>query len=186
MTFLEILGIGVGLSMDAFAVAIACSVSLGVATKRQLFRLSFHFGLFQALMPITGWFAGCTVGSLMAAWDHWVAFGLLGFIGAKAIYEAFSGSAERFSRGDPTRGFSLVGLSLATSMDAFAVGLSFALLEVHVWYPSLVIGLVTGLLTLLGMLLGRQLGLRFGRRMEILGGLVLIGIGVRILIQHLS
>jgi len=186
MSLLEILGIGVGLSMDALAVAIACSVSLGVATKRQLFRLSFHFGLFQALMPIGGWFAGRSVGSLIAAWDHWVAFGLLGFIGAKAIYAAFADGAKRFSRGDPTRGFSLVAFSLATSMDAFAVGLRFALREVRVWYPSLMIGLVTGALTLLGLLLGGRLGLRFGRGMELLGGLVLIGIGVRILIQHLS
>jgi len=186
MSFVVIVGIGIGLSMDAFAVAIAVSVALGTLTPRQLFRLSFHFGLFQAMMPIIGWMAGRSVGAWMVQWDHWVAFGLLAFVGGKAIREALREDNDgHLAEADPTRGLNLVILSIATSIDALAIGLSFALLDVSVVYPCLLIGLITGGLTLLGMRLGSRLGTRFGRRVEILGGLVLIGIGLKILFQHL-
>ncbi len=188
MSSLTILLIAVGLAMDTFAVAIAVSVLLDSLTGRHVFRLAFHCGLFQALMPILGWFAGLQVGWLIAGWDHWVAFGLLGCIGGKAIYEALSRggnrSAARLARSDPTRGLSLVGLSVATSLDALAVGLSLAMLRVTIWYPSLIIGLVAFALTGAGMLLGRQLGKRFGQQVEICGGLVLILIGLKIVLEH--
>jgi putative Mn2+ efflux pump MntP len=177
--------IAVGLAMDALAVAIATSIVLRAVSGRQVFRLAFHFGLFQFLMPIVGWAAGRSVAGVMAHWDHWIAFGLLAFIGGKAIYDAVTKPAEDARQGDPTRGLSLVLLSLATSIDALAVGVSFAMLGVQIWYPSLIIGLVTGSITTAGMLLGSRLGRHFGQHVEILGGLVLIGIGVKIVVQHL-
>lgn len=186
MDLLVVLGIAAGLAMDAFAVAIATSVRLYPVTRRQVFRYSFHFGLFQAGMPVLGWLAGSTVAALVQAWDHWLAMALLGYVGGKMLKEAFAhdddgGKPTR----DPTRGWSLVITSVATSIDAFAVGLSFAWLQVSVWYPAAVIGGITALLTLLGMQVGARLGRRFGRAMEVVGGLVLIAIGVRIVVEHL-
>jgi len=185
VNLLVILGIAIGLSMDAFAVAIAASIALHPVTRRQVFRFGFHFGLFQALMPVLGWLLGSTVVRWVAAFDHWIAFGLLAYVGGKAIVEALRRGDEKKAAADPTRGWSLVIFSIATSIDAFAVGLSFACLGVSVWYPSVVIGLTTGSLTTLGMLIGARLGARLGKRMEIAGGLVLIAIGTKILVDHL-
>jgi len=184
--FATLSGISVGLAMDAFAVAITSSMILRGATARQTFRFAFHFGLFQFLMPVLGWTAGLTVERWVAAWDHWVAFGLLFFIGGKAALSALRHRENEEPAGDPTRGISLVVLSIATSIDALAVGFSFALLKVHIWYPSVVIGLAAAAFTTLGMQLGRRLGGLLGRPAEFLGGLVLIGIGLKILAEHLS
>lgn len=181
-----LLAIALGLAMDAFAVAIGASVLLGRVTGRQRFRLAFHFGLFQALMPIMGWAAGSTVEEAIRAWDHWVAFGLLAFIGVRAIVESFKTNKDGAHRADPSRGVSLIVLSVATSIDALAVGLSFGVLGVDIWTPALVIGLVAGAMTLLGLVLGARLGALFGRRMEAVGGLVLLLIGAHILWEHLG
>lgn len=178
-------GLGVGLAMDAFAVATSTSLMLRQVSKRQVFRFGFHFGLFQAMMPIIGWFAGKTVHEYIAAWDHWVAFGLLAFIGFKAIVDTILRGEEPALEHDPTRGLSLVVFSVATSIDALAVGLSLALVGVAIWTPALVIGVVTSLLTTLGMLIGARIGARLGRGAAIFGGVVLILIGVRILVSHL-
>lgn len=185
MNLLVILGIAIGLSMDAFAVAIAASITLHPVTRRQVFRFGFHFGLFQALMPVLGWLLGSTVVHWVAAFDHWIAFGLLAYVGGKAIVDALRHDDDKNAASDPTRGWSLVVFSVATSIDAFAVGLSFACLGVSVWYPAVVIGLTTGALTSLGMLIGARLGARLGKRMEVAGGLVLIAIGIKILVDHL-
>ncbi len=179
------MGIAFGLAMDAFAVAIASSVTLGDVSARQYFRLAFHFGLFQALMPVIGWLAGVTVSGYISAYDHWVAFGLLLFIGAKMVWEAVIGKDGKKERLDPTRGLSLVALSLATSIDALAVGVSFAMLDVTIFLPCVVIGLVAAAMTVLGLAIGSRLGARFGKHMEILGGGVLVIIGLRILVQSL-
>ncbi|MDY0002421.1 MAG: manganese efflux pump MntP family protein [Polyangia bacterium] len=189
MTPLTLLVLAIGLAMDAFSVAVATSVSLPRLSGRQVFRFAFHFGLFQALMPLLGWLCGQTVVEWVAAWDHWLALGLLTFVGGRAIWDGLrsgKGPSETGPRADPTRGWSLVVLSIATSIDAFAVGLSFAWLGVSLWLPVAVIGLVTALLTALGMALGRRVGARFGPRMSILGGLVLIAIGVKIVVDHLG
>lgn len=183
MDTFAILGIAVGLALDCFAVAVGSSVALRRATVRQTFRLAFYFGLFQFLMPVVGWLAGLTVAQHVALFDHWVAFGLLAFVGGKAIWSA---RREKVRADDPTQGATLVVLSVATSIDALAVGFSFAMLGVTVWVPSAVIGLVTAALTALGMQVGSRLGERFGRRVEILGGLVLIAIGLKILLQHIG
>jgi putative Mn2+ efflux pump MntP len=169
--------------MDALAVAIAAGIVLGKVSGRQTFRLAWHFGLFQFLMPVTGWLAGLSVERYLFGQSHWLAFGLLSVIGGKMIYEALKGSGAERAVSDPTRGISLVVLSLATSMDALAAGLSLGVLRVRIWYPAVVIGIVACLLTAVGMHLGAPLGNRLGRKMEILGGLVLIGIGFKILFR---
>jgi putative Mn2+ efflux pump MntP len=180
-----LLGIALGLAMDAFSVAIGVSIGLGGTSKRQTFRLAWHFGLFQALMPIIGWLAGTSIRSWIERWDHWLAFVLLGAVGGRMILESIRGSGAEKARTDPTRGWSLIVLSIATSIDALAVGLSFAALGVEVWTPAAVIGVTAAAMTLLGTLGGRALGARFGSRMAVVGGVVLIGIGLWILFEHL-
>lgn len=180
-----ILGIAVGLAMDALAVAIATGIVLGKVSARQTFRLSWHFGLFQFLMPVIGWLAGLSVERYISGYDHWLAFALLGFIGGKMIHEAVRGGGEDRAVTDPTRGISLVLLSIATSMDALAVGLSLGVLRIRIWYPAVVIGMVAGVLTAVGMHLGAPLGNRIGRKMEVFGGVILVGIGCYILYRHM-
>ena len=170
--------------MDAFAVALGTGVILPQLTGRHLFRFGWHFGLFQAMMPIIGWVAGRSARHYIEAYDHWIAFVLLGFVGGKMLWEALHGNHEDDERGDPTRGMTMVMLSIATSIDALAVGLTLAMLGVEIWTPALVIGLTAGLLTVCGMLLGRRVSKCWGPRVEILGGLVLIGIGVKVLLEH--
>jgi putative Mn2+ efflux pump MntP len=180
-----LLGIALGLAMDAFSVAIGVSIALGGTSKRQTFRLAWHFGLFQALMPIVGWLAGISVRPWIEGWDHWLAFALLGAVGGRMILESVRANGAEPTRTDPTRGWSLVVLSVATSIDALAVGLSFAALGVQVWIPAAVIGITAAAMTLLGTMGGRTLGARFGSRMAVVGGAVLVAIGVWILFEHL-
>ncbi len=169
--------------MDAFAVSIATGMSLPVLTYRHVFRLAFHFGLFQSLMPVLGWMAGKSLADWIGAYDHWIAFCLLAFIGGRMLWEACTGGEEK-SVQDPTRGWLLVTLSIATSLDALAVGLTMAFLKVLVWGPSLVIGLITASLVTIGIRSGHRLGGRCGKWAQITGGLVLVAIGVRIVISH--
>ncbi|GAB6084645.1 manganese efflux pump MntP family protein [Desulfuromonas carbonis] len=187
MDIFSLFAIALALAMDAFAVALGAGLTLQRLGGRHLFRLGFHFGLFQALMPILGWLAGLTIQRWIESYDHWVAFGLLALVGGKMIHEAFAAAEVRDER-DPTRGLTLVLLSVATSIDALAVGLSLAMLQVSIWLPALVIGLVAGGLTVAGMLLGRRIGARLGAlwgpRVEIAGGLILIAIGIKIVLQH--
>jgi len=184
MDAITLTGLALALAMDAFAVALGTGAVLSRLTGRHLFRLGFHFGLFQALMPVIGWLAGLTIMQWVEAWDHWIAFSLLAIIGGRMIYEAFSDEEKTDDR-DPTKGLSLVLLSIATSIDALAVGFSLSVIGVSIWMPALVIGLVAGALTIAGMLLGGHIGDRWGSRVEIFGGLVLIAIGIKILAEHL-
>jgi manganese efflux pump family protein len=184
MTIWEILLIAVGLSMDAFAVSLAAGTNVNARGLRPTLRLSFHLGLFQFLMPIVGWFAGVTVESLIQSWDHWIAFGLLSLVGVRMIHGGWTGEGET-EAGDPTRSLALVFLSIATSLDALAIGLSLAILRVSIWYPSVVIGAVTGALSLVGIRLGNRLGNRFGKQTEIAGGVILCLIGLHLLVSHL-
>ncbi|NLE22456.1 MAG: manganese efflux pump [Actinobacteria bacterium] len=186
MSALTLLGVALGLAMDAFAVAVGAGLQLCDVSKRQTFRMAWHFGLFQALMPVIGWLAGLTLVEFIEPVDHWIAFGLLAFIGGKMVYEALRHSDEPADRCDPTRGWRLVTLSVATSIDALAVGLSMAVLGLSIWWPALVIGVVASAMTVIGLELGCRFGSLLGRRMEIVGGLILIGIGVKILVEHLT
>lgn len=185
MSTWEILVIAVGLSMDAVAVSLAASASNRTRGQRAMFRLSFHFGLFQAIMPVVGWALGITVAPYIESIDHWVAFGLLTFVGSRMIYAALWGPTEEGAARDPSKGTTLVMLSVATSIDALAIGLTLAMLGNGIWYASLLIGLVTGSLSLVAILVGRRVGTAAGARMEIVGGVALIAIGGRILAQHL-
>ena len=185
MTWLNVLGIAIGLAMDAFAVSVAAGLTLRQLTFRRVFRLAFHFGLFQFLMPVVGWLAGRTVSEYIHAYDHWLAFGLLSFVGGKMLWEAWRSGGDKKRPDDPTRGWLLVTLAVATSIDALAVGLSMAFLRVSIWAPSIVIGLVAATLTCVGMWIGRRFGDRFGKWADIAGGIVLLAIGARILISHL-
>jgi putative Mn2+ efflux pump MntP len=172
--------------MDAFAVAIVTGLALRPLTGRHVFRLAFHFGLFQGLMPTIGWLAGSAVHKYIAAFDHWVAFGLLAFVGGKMIWGSLRAhEAERSSASDPTSGWSLVVLSVATSLDALAVGLTLAVIGSPIVLPAIVIGIVAAAFTAIGMALGRTIGARWGKRVEVVGGLILWAIGARIVIEHL-
>ncbi len=183
MPFYEIFLVALSMAMDAFAVCLVAGSMGQASSPRPVFRLSFHFGLFQFIMPVLGWLAGRTLEPLIRNYDHWVAFGLLAFVGGHMIYAAVRGEEE--SRPDPSRGWTLVALSVAVSIDALAVGLSLGVLGISVWYPAFIIGLVTGFLSLAALRIGRDFGSRLGRPVEIIGGLVLIAIGLRIVFSHL-
>ena len=170
--------------MDAFAAAVLCSVALRTVSPRQILRVAFHFGLFQGVMPIIGWAAGSSAHHYIAGVDHWVAFALLTFVGVRAILQALKKDENDLSKTDPTRGITLALLSVATSIDALAVGVSLAALRVSIWLPAAVIAVITAGLTVIGMVLGKRIGTRFGRRVEVAGGTILIVIGMKILVSH--
>jgi len=184
MPFFEILAVAAALAMDAFAVAIASGVALKAVTGRQTFRLAWHFGLFQAGMPIIGWFGGILVRDYFLRFGHWIAFTLLLYIGGHMLWEGLSRNEDDVCQ-DPTAGSRLIMLSVATSIDALAVGFTMAMLGMSIWFPALVIGVVALLFTAAGMHMGRFLGCRtrLGHYAEVLGGLVLMGIGGKILWQ---
>ncbi len=184
MNFIEIFLIALSMAMDAFAVCLGAGTQDRTSGPRPTFRLAFHFGLFQFLMPVLGWFAGATIERYIATFDHWVAFGLLAFVGGRMIRSGFNPQSDEV-KNDPSRGWTLVLLSIAVSIDALAVGLSLGIVGVTIWNPAVVIGIVTSLVSWLGLRLGNKLGEKFGKRMEIAGGIILILIGVRILLAHL-
>ncbi len=184
MDYISIVIIAIGLSMDAFAVAVSCSLSLGQVTIGQAFRIALSFGGFQALMPVLGWLAGSQMQKYISAFDHWIAFGLLLVIGAKMIREATAEPCAKKTV-DIRKWPVLLALAVATSIDALVVGLSFAFLNTPIVTPAIIIGSTTFLISLAGVELGKKMGCRMGKKMEILGGLVLIAIGLRILISHL-
>jgi putative Mn2+ efflux pump MntP len=184
LSLVEILFIAIGLSMDASAVSLAAGTSEHVDGARAEFRLWWHFGLFQAIMPIVGWLLGSTITSWIAPIDHWISFGLLAFVGGHMVRSGLDADSEGF-RTNPTRGKTMVMLAVATSIDAMAIGLSLAFLDVTIWYPSIIIGAVTASLSFVSLRLGRFLGDKFGKHMEIIGGIILILIGLNILLDHL-
>ena len=184
MSWLRLFGIALALAADAFAVAVVAGTSLKVLTKRHLFRLSFHFGLFQALMLAAGWLIGHALYALLASTAHWVAFVLLVLVGANIIRHALHPPSETHIAIDPTSGWQLVFLSVATSLDALAVGLSLAMIGVSIAISASIVGVVATALTLLGMPLGNRASLLWGKRIEIFGGLILIAIGCMSLWDH--
>lgn len=178
--FLVILGIAVALGCDAFAVGLAIGTT--APDRRQSFRLYFHFGLFQLLMTLLGWEIGRRVLSLVEAYDHWIAFFLLSFIAWRMLRESLKTDDDgEKQRSDPTKGWSLVGLSVATSMDALGVGFGMSVTgKTQIW-PALVIGIVAALMTFGGIKLGKRLSSAFGKRVETIGALILFGIAIRLL-----
>ena len=184
MNLLSVFLIAVGLAMDALSVAVGLSLKFKWVSFRQFFRLSFHFGFFQFMMPILGWSAGVRVGAYIRDYDHWAAFLLLTFLGIKLIKEP-GGETDYTKVQDPTRGRWLVLLSLATSMDALVVGASLSFIGVSIWLPSVIIGLVAAVFTFLGMYFGNKLRENTTGYLAMAGGLFLIGIGIKILLEDL-
>ena len=184
MSIFELLLVSLGLSMDAFAVSLAAGTHRHIQGFRPAFRLWFHFGLFQCLMTVAGWFLGAGLGKMIMAWDHWVAFALLSFVGGNMIKEGFAlaEAASEKKQTDPSRGLNLMSLSIGTSLDAMAVGVSLGMMRITIWEPSAVIGLVTALLSLIGLRIGRYLGGKFGKWMEVIGGIVLLLIALKIVL----
>ena len=178
MSLWEILILAFVLGIDAFSVALA--IGTGGSTFRQTFRLSFHFGLFQFLMPIAGWLLGRNVVSLIQRYDHWVASALLFLIGTKMIYEAFRHTPEKVT-GDRMRGWSLIALSVATSIDALGAGVGMGILKTSLLYPCTIIGITAAAMTLTGIKLGSVISAIIGSRMEAVGGVVLILLSLKML-----
>jgi putative Mn2+ efflux pump MntP len=185
MDFLTLVFIAFALAFDAFAVSLSTGAYLLKADARQTFRMAFHFGLFQFLMPIIGWLAGSTFASLIETVDHWIAFCLLAIIGGHMIWNAFRTEGEAV-RKDMTKGWALMSLSIATSIDALAVGLSLSCISVQIIGPAVLIGVVAGLMSLLGIRLGERVSHSVGTHMEYIGGIILILIGTKILFEHLG
>ena len=185
MSFVEILLIGIGLSMDAFSV----SICKGLTTKKFSWKMALicglWFGLFQALMPLIGYFLGAQFEQYITAVDHWIAFGLLFLIGANMIREALSKKEEDADNGSLDFKTMLL-LAIATSIDALAVGVSFACIQVKIWSSVLIIGVTTFLFSVLGVKIGNAFGSRFEKGAGVLGGIILILIGTKILLEHLG
>jgi len=184
MSLLTILFTGVGLSMDAVAVSVSSGMTLAAPRRRNALKMALWFGAFQALMPAVGFALGIAFKEWVAAFDHWIAFGLLSFIGVKMIREAFAEEPAAAVGDDSLSTRRLLVLAVATSIDALAVGVSFSLLDIRLLHTVAIIGLTTFTLCYPAALLGRKLGEIFAHRAEIAGGLVLIAIGIRILVEH--
>lgn len=182
MGIIEVLLIAVGVSMDAFAVSLAKGISAREVKMKHALTAGVWFGGFQAMMPTLGYFLGLGFATFIGQWDHWVAWALLSLIGANMVKESFSDDNEEVSHS--FRFWHMFTLAIATSIDALAVGVSFAFLEMSIWMPVAIIGLTTMMFSIAGVLLGKKVGERFKSRAELLGGLVLIGIGCKILIEH--
>ncbi|MBN2105402.1 manganese efflux pump [bacterium] len=185
MSLIEIFLIAVSLAMDAFAVSVASGAILKRCCIRDAMKIALSFGLFQAIMPFIGWLAGLYLKIYIQKADHWIAFGLLAFIGIKMIVESGNLDSEKQNT-NPLEFGTLMMLSMATSIDALAVGLSLGLLQVTLWLPILIIGLVTFGMSFAGVFLGDRMGHFFEKYVERIAGVVLIGIGIKILITHLS
>lgn len=185
MNYYTYILLAISLAMDAFSVCITSGAVIKKPSFRQYFRLSFHFALFQFLMPILGFYGGVFFEGLLEKYDHWVAFLLLLFIGGKMFWESFQSELDEEKR-DPSRGKTLILLSISTSIDAAAVGFSMAALKEPIFVPSIIIGLICLVFSSLGVFIGAKIGRLFGKWAERFGGLVLILIGTRILVQHLS
>ena len=181
---ITLLLISLGLAMDAFAVSLGIGTAGEIRSLRGKARLSAHFGIFQSGMTALGWVVGKTVVNYVKSYDHWIAMILLGYVGFNLIRAGFSKDGQAF-RQDPSTGQNLVLLSFATSIDAFAVGLSIMILKIPVLLSIFSIGVTAFLLSAIGLLFGVRMGQAFGKRMEILGGLILLGIGLRVVFTHL-
>lgn len=186
MDFLQLFLIGVGLSMDAFAVSICKGLKMRKVDYKYMFLIALFFGGFQALMPFIGWFLGKQFQVYITAFDHWIAFILLLFVGGKMALEAIKGEEEDID-GELTYDIKeIFVLAVATSIDALAVGITFAFLQTDIWSSITIIGITTFLFSILGVFIGNRFGVKYKNKAEITGGIILMGIGAKILIQHLG
>lgn len=185
MDLFSIILIAFGLSADAFAVSVSSGMTLKGVTIQDAVRIATFFGGFQAFMPAIGWLAGMGFRDAIATFDHWIAFGLLAFIGGKMIYEALHPDGDEDNVRDPRNLYTLLLLAIATSIDALAVGLGFSLLSISISLPVILIGVITFVMSFGGVFLGKKFGEWFSNQVEIIGGCILILIGTKILFEHL-
>ncbi len=184
MSFITIILLAIALAMDAFAVSIASGIAIKNMSIKNSFIIASWFGIFQAVMPLLGWLGGIRLQGFISGVDHWIVFGLLLFIGSRMIYEAFRiGNVE--NRSNPMDTAVLFSLSIATSIDAFAAGVSFALLHVAVVAPVIIIGIITFIMSFTGVWIGDRGAHFFEKKMEVAAGIVLIAIGIKVLISHI-
>lgn len=187
MSLWELILIAVGISMDAFAVAVCKGLSMTKLNYRQGFIIALFFGVFQALMPFAGWLLGMRFNQYISAYDHWVAFVLLALIGGKMIMEACGKADEESESFDKLNIWELFFLAIATSIDALAVGITFALLpDTNIWASVAFIGSITFALSFAGVIIGNRFGSKYKNRAELFGGIILVAIGFKILVEHLS
>lgn len=183
--FLSIILIAIGLSADCFAVSLSAGISNRSHSWLQIIRVAFSFGFFQGLMPVLGWLAGRTIVDIIADYDHWVAFSLLAIVSGRMFWEAFHSKDSQEKEVDVSRGFMLLTLSIATSIDALAVGLSFAFLEVDIALASSTIGVIAFIVTIIGFILGKKASKLVGKRAVVIGAIILLIIAFRILLSHI-
>lgn len=186
MSFLEIFLIGVGLSMDAFAVALCKGLNMKKVNYKHAAVIALYFGGFQALMPFIGWVLGKQFEAYITSIDHWIAFFLLAVIGGKMIYESIKGEEEELSSEQRLDHKELLILAIATSIDALAVGITLAFLKVSIVKSITIIGITTFILSIIGVCIGNHFGMKFKKKAEIAGGVILILIGLKILLEHLG
>ena len=186
MTLLELFIIAVGLSMDAFAVAICKGLNMRRVTFKNALIIGLYFGIFQALMPLTGYFLGGTFSKYIERYDHWIAFALLAVIGGKMIWESFHHGDDEQADGGDVSFKTMLPLAVATSIDALMVGVSFAFLKVSIVPAVSFIGAVTLTLSMLGVWIGKLFGDRFQSKAELAGGIILVLMGLKILLEHLD
>lgn len=184
MNFLEIILIAVGLSMDAFAVSVCGGLAIKNVKIKDAVKTGLFFGGFQALMPVLGYFLGSSFKNLISDYDHWIALLLLGAIGGKMIYEGVKGECDVYGS-DFLKFKRLLFLAVATSIDALAVGITFSVINVSLLFPAVIIGLTTFIFSFNGIYIGKKFGCYFGKSVEVVGGIILIGIGIKIVIEHL-
>ena len=182
MDLITICLVAVGLTFDSLAVSISTGLIVSEIKFRMACKIAFLFAVFQGSMPLIGWFLGIQVRDMIADYDHWLAFVMLAGIGAKMIYESFSNKKKEFN---PTKFLVAAWLAFATSIDAFVVGVSFAFIEINIILSVIIIGTLTFLVSMSGIFVGKKASACYGNKIEFLGGLLLIGIGVKILIEHL-
>lgn len=184
MGILELILIAIGLGMDAFAVSICKGISMPKMNWKKATIIGLYFGIFQAVMPVIGYTLGKAFENLVTSIDHWIAFGLLLIIGIKMLIDAFKD--DNVSVNDSVNWKVMIILAIATSIDALAVGITFAFLQVNLLLAVLIIGIITFILCVIGTKIGNNFGNKFENKAEILGGIVLILIGVKILLEHLN
>jgi len=184
MEFLTITLIALGLTGDTLAVSVSTGLTISKIKFQQALKIAIVLAIFQALMPLIGWFLGLQIKDLIKDFDHWIAFALLFAIGGKMIIESLKNDDSK-KEFNPLKNSVLITIAIATSIDALIVGISFAFIETNIYLSVAIIGFLTFLVSMIGVLIGKKTGNHFGKKVEILGGVILIGIGIKILVQHL-
>lgn len=184
MGILEISLLGIGLAMDAFAVSICKGLSMKKMNWKNAIIIALYFGIFQALMPMIGYFLGTTFESFVTTFDHWIAFILLALIGGNMIKESFDNEDEK--KNDKVDFKTMIVLALATSIDALAVGITFAFFDVNLLLAVAIIGIITFIISIFGVKIGNKFGDKYQNKAELIGGIILVILGIKILLEHLN